>query len=238
MPAEDIVRSATSATAAEAERAGPTAAVNGVYSIGAVASMLGVPAATLRTWEERYGVLSPERTLGGHRLYSRSQIEQLRFVTAEMARGATAADAHRALAQRMVKPTGREQRAEGRPRILILIAERDEYSAELIEFLLRTEGFAVEVTLDADEAKHKFELVRPDLVIVEFLLGGGEGEALLRWLKENGAEKTLVISELNAADRALRAGADAFLRKPVGHLQLVSVVKDLLGFSAIVGEQE
>lgn len=57
-----------------------------------------------------------------------------------MATGATAADAHRALAQRVVNPTGREQRAEGRPRILILIAERDEYSAELIEFLLRTEG--------------------------------------------------------------------------------------------------
>ena len=89
-----------------------------------------------------------------------------------------------------------------------------------------------------NEAKQKFELVRPDLVIVEFLLGGGEGEALLRWLKENGAERALVISELDAADRALRAGADAFLRKPVGHLQLVSAVKDLLGFSAIVGEQE
>src|ERR1700730_543650 len=127
MPAEGIVRSATSATAARAERAGPTAATSGVYSIGSVASMLGVPAATLRTWEERYGVVSPERTPGGHRLYSRSQIEQLRFVTAEIARGTTAADAHRALPQWIVKRTGREQRAEGRPRILILIAERDEY---------------------------------------------------------------------------------------------------------------
>src|ERR1700760_1737637 len=238
MPAEGIVRSATSAAAAEAERAGAAAATSGVYSIGAVASMLGVPAATLRTWEERYGAVSPERTLGGHRLYSRGQIEQLRFITAEMGRGATAADAHRALAQRVVKRAGREQRPEGRPRILILIAERDEYSAELIEFLLRTEGFAVEVTLDADEAKHKFEFVRPDLIIVDFLLGGGEGEALLRWLKDNGAERALVVSELDAADRALRAGADAFLRKPVGHLQLISVVKDLLGLSAIVGEQE
>jgi DNA-binding transcriptional MerR regulator len=238
MPAKGIAGSATSATAAKDGRAGPTAAVDGVYSIGAVVSMLHVPAGTLRTWEERYGVVSPERTLGGHRLYSRSQIEQLRFVTAEIASGSTAADAHRALEQRMVERTGREQPAEGRPRILILIAERDEYSAELIEFLLRTEGFAVEVTLDADEAKHKFELVRPDLVIVEFLLGGGEGEALLRWLKQNGAKRALVISELDVADRALRADADAFLRKPVGHLQLVSVVKDLLGFSAMVGEQE
>jgi len=238
MPAEGIVRSLASATGVAPEGAGAAAAVNGVYSIGAVVSMLRVPAGTLRSWEERYGVVSPERTLGGHRLYSRSQIEQLRFVTAEMARGATAADAHRALEQRIVKRAGREERAEGRPRILILIAERDEYSAELIEFLLRTEGLAVEVTLDVDEAKQKFELVRPDLVIVEFLLGGGEGEALVRWLKENGAERALVISELDAADRALRAGADAFLRKPVGHLQLVSVVKDLLGFSAIVGERE
>jgi DNA-binding transcriptional MerR regulator len=238
MPAEGTVGAATSATAAEAERPSPASATGGVYSIGAVASMLGIPAGTIRTWEERYGVVSPERTPGGHRLYSRSQVEQLRFVTAEMARSATAADAHRALAERMVRRTRAEQPPDGRPRILILIAERDEYSAELIEFLLRTEGFAVETTIDPDQAKHKFALVRPDLVIVEFLLGGGQGEALLHWLKENGAERALVISELDAADRALRAGADAFLRKPVGHLQLVSAVKDLLGFSAIVGEEE
>jgi two-component system response regulator MtrA len=137
----------------------------------------------------------------------------------------------------MLTQRATEVRAPGRPRVLILVAERDEYSAELIEFLLRTEGFSVEVTLDADDARLLFLSTRPDLVIVEFLLGGGEGEVMCRWLKEQGAARVLVVSELDVADRALRAGADAFLRKPAGHLQLVSIVKDLLRLSAVVGDQ-
>jgi DNA-binding transcriptional MerR regulator len=127
---------------------------DGVYSIGAVASMLGLPPATLRTWEERYGAVSPSRTPAGQRLYSRHQVEQLRFITAEMDKGMSAADAHRLLANRR-EDVGRadEQPGAAKPRLLILVAERDEYSAELIEYLLRTEGFGVEVALDADEAQ-------------------------------------------------------------------------------------
>jgi CheY-like chemotaxis protein len=197
--------------------------------------MLGIPAATLRTWEERYRVVAPERTPGGHRVYSRTQIEQLRVVMAEIARGASAADAHRSLAQRILTRSLPEEPEEDHPRILILVAERDGYSAGVIEFLLQTEGFAVEVALEAEEARRVFAQTHPDLVIVEFLLGGGEGEFVCRWLKEHGAERVLVVSELDAADRALGAGAEAFLHKPAGPLQLVSVVKDLLGLSAVVG---
>ena len=51
-----------------------------IYSIGAVASMLGVETATLRAWEERYGVVIPTRSEGGQRIYSRDELEQLRFV--------------------------------------------------------------------------------------------------------------------------------------------------------------
>jgi CheY-like chemotaxis protein len=199
--------------------------------------MVRVPPATLRTWEERYGLVLPERTRRGHRLYSRGQIEQLRLITAEMASGATAADAHRSLARRMATGAMPETPTGARPRVLILVADRDEYSAERIEFLLHTEGFAVEVALDVDEAKRTFELVRPDLIVIEFLLGGGEGERLCRWLKEQGTQRVLVVSGLESADRALKAGADAFLRKPIGHLLLVSAVKDLLGFSAILNQE-
>ena len=168
-----------------------------------------------------------------------SQIEQLRFVTAEMARGATAADAHRALAQRMVKRTGREQRAEGRPRILILIAERDEYSAELIEFLLRTEGFAVEVTLDADEAEAQVRARPPG---PRHLSSSCWAEAKARRCcagsRKIGAGRTLVDVRAGRGWPGSRGEAQMRSCAAVGHLQLVSAVKDLLGFSAIVGEQE
>ncbi|MGZ6693777.1 MAG: MerR family transcriptional regulator, partial [Solirubrobacteraceae bacterium] len=136
------MRRLKSGTDVEAGHASRHATVKGVYSIGAVASMVGVPPATLRTWEERYGVVMPERTRRGHRLYSRTQIEQLRFIPTEMTGGASAADAHRSLAQRIAAGTVPETHARARPSVLILVAERDEYSAELIEFLLRTEGFA------------------------------------------------------------------------------------------------
>jgi DNA-binding transcriptional MerR regulator len=69
----------------------------GVYSIGAVSTMVGVPQATLRTWEARYGGISPERTGSGHRLYTREQVARLRFVVSQTRRGMTAADAHRSL---------------------------------------------------------------------------------------------------------------------------------------------
>ena len=36
----------------------------GVYSIGAVARMLGIAVATIRNWEERYGAIVPERSAG------------------------------------------------------------------------------------------------------------------------------------------------------------------------------
>jgi DNA-binding transcriptional MerR regulator len=209
---------------------------DGIYSIGAVASMLGLPPATLRTWEERYTAVVPSRTPAGHRLYSRDQVEQLRFITAEMEKGLSAADAHRSLADRDQHVAGQRHEPAGGagPRLLILVAERDQYSAELIEYLLRTEGFSVELALDADEAKRKFEDVRPHLCLVEFLMAGGAGEELCHWLKEHGNAPVLVVSSLDVADRALKCGADAFLHKPMGHLVLISAVKDLLGVSALL----
>ena len=42
----------------------------GIYRIGAVAKMVGVPVATLRVWERRYAVVTPPKTEGGQRLYS------------------------------------------------------------------------------------------------------------------------------------------------------------------------
>jgi len=71
-----------------------------IFSIGAVARMLDLPPATIRTWETRYGLVVPERSAGGQRLYSRLQVDQLRFVHDEVVRGNRPAQAHRLLAER------------------------------------------------------------------------------------------------------------------------------------------
>src|SRR5207344_1467203 len=102
-----------------------------IYSIGALARMLGLSPATLRSWEERYGVVVPERSSGAQRLYSRDNLEQLRFVREQMQLGLSAADAHRALAERLARDPqiDAEPREPGERRILLV--ERDPYAAEL-----------------------------------------------------------------------------------------------------------
>lgn len=207
-----------------------------IYSIGAVERMLGISAATVRNWEDRYGLVKPDRSGGGHRLYTRSQVEQLRFVKERVDGGLQPAEAHRELAERLERggdvrsPDEREPEA----RILILLAERDPHAAEFVEFFLRTEGYDVALALDADDAALKFEQLSPQLAVVELLISGGTGGDLCRRLKESGVIACLAVSTLEARDEALGAGADAFLQKPLDPLQFVSTVKDLLGKSAFL----
>ena len=210
-----------------------------VYSISAVARMLDVPVATLRTWEDRYGQVVPVRNANGHRLYSRHQVEQLRFVRAQMGEGASVADAHRLLAERA--ETGQPlsaSPARSAPRLLIQLAESDVYAAEFEEFFLKTEGFEVEVTLTDSAAREAFAAARPAVVIVEVLISGGAGLGLCRYFREHAEVAIVAVSAMEVMDAAIDAGADAFLRKPLDPLQLVSTVRDLLRSSAMLAERE
>ena len=49
-----------------------------MYTIKEAAARTGVPIELLRAWERRYGIVSPERTAGGYRLYDDASIERLR----------------------------------------------------------------------------------------------------------------------------------------------------------------
>lgn len=206
-----------------------------IYSISAVARMIGVPVATIRTWEDRYALVSPDRSAGGHRLYRREQVEQLRFVRACMADGATAADAHRLLAERDEGGLSMAARDGVPARLVILLAERDSYAAQFQEYFLKTEGFDVEVALSQDKAQEIFSRETPSLAVVELLISGGAGLDLCRFFKERGDVLVVAVSVLESRDLALEAGADAFLLKPLEPLQLVSTVRDLLGSSALLG---
>jgi len=52
----------------------------GRYRIQSVAEMTGVSAATLRAWERRYGIPTPQRTASAYRLYTDRDVELIRRV--------------------------------------------------------------------------------------------------------------------------------------------------------------
>src|SRR5829696_7641966 len=122
-----------------------------VYSIGAVAKMVGVEPATLRSWEERYATVIPARSGGSQRVYSREQVEQLRFIADRVAEGASAVGDDAVV-------------------IVILLAERDRYAAQLCEYFLRTEGYDVCLALDPHTAEELYVQRRPNLSIVELMI--------------------------------------------------------------------
>jgi DNA-binding transcriptional MerR regulator len=207
-----------------------------VYSIGAVARMLDIPTSTLRGWEERYGVVTPDRSHGSQRLYSRNEVEQLRFIKAQIELGNSAADAHRLLSQHLAVGQVRigPAQADAARRPLILIAERDSYAADLAEYFLGTEGYDVAVALNATQAKIVFEERSPDLVLIDLLISGGAGFRLCAEFTARSSTPVIAVASIDEPDEAIHAGASAFLSKPLEPLKLVSTVRDLLGTSAVV----
>jgi DNA-binding transcriptional MerR regulator len=211
----------------------------GIYSIGAVAKLLGVSVPTLRAWEDRYKQIVPSRSPGGQRLYSRDDIEQLRFVVERTETGLQPAEAHRLLAERI--HASADPRAGGsqsalievdRARFTVLVAERDPFAADFADYFLRTEGYAVHVGLDVAEAEGVLDSNPPDIVVIDLMISGGAGLDLCRGVRERGPIPVLAVSPVDCRDAALDAGADAFLPKPLEPLQFVSAVRDLLGTSA------
>jgi DNA-binding transcriptional MerR regulator len=57
------------------------------YNLKAVLKETGLKADTLRAWERRYGLPDPERTSGGHRLFSQHDIETLKWLIARQEEG-------------------------------------------------------------------------------------------------------------------------------------------------------
>ncbi|MFW2372210.1 MAG: MerR family transcriptional regulator [Gammaproteobacteria bacterium] len=52
------------------------------YPIRTLSELTGIPTTTLRAWERRYGLLKPDRTPKGHRLYSSEDVELIREISA------------------------------------------------------------------------------------------------------------------------------------------------------------
>lgn len=202
-----------------------------IYTISAVARTLGVPVATLRTWEDRYELVIPERTPGRHRLYTRSQVGQLEFVKAQMDRGASAAEAHRMLRDRDHNQTSPSPGANGAASDeLILLAENDPYAADLERHYLQAAGYQVELALDVEAAAGTIDQRRPSLVVLELLISGGLGLELCRSIKQRWhPPPVLAVSTLDSRKRALEAGAAAFLTKPLDPSRFTSTVAQLLG---------
>ncbi|MDP2514978.1 MerR family transcriptional regulator [Photobacterium damselae subsp. piscicida] len=57
------------------------------YAIGEVSDITGVNSVTLRAWQRRYGLIVPQRTPKGHRLYTHDDIANICQIVSWLKRG-------------------------------------------------------------------------------------------------------------------------------------------------------
>jgi two-component system phosphate regulon response regulator PhoB len=122
-----------------------------------------------------------------------------------------------------------EQQPAGRA--LILVVEQDPQMRRLERYFLEQAGFAVEFADDGHKGLAAARRLIPDIVVAEILVGGLDGLSVCRALKADPATRSIIVlifSILAAEQRALEAGADGFVRKPLDDVRLVESVERLL----------
>jgi DNA-binding transcriptional MerR regulator len=119
-------------------------------SIGELARRAGVPVATIRTWEQRYGLPGPARSAGGHRRYGPDDLLRIAAVRELIDAGATpAAAARRASAPPGAPVEGPALEAAYEATRALLRIRKPADAVDVLVELVRALGGSV---VDADDA--------------------------------------------------------------------------------------
>jgi CheY-like chemotaxis protein len=116
-------------------------------------------------------------------------------------------------------------------RALILVVERNPAVQRLERYFLEQAGYTVEFVNDGLAALECARELKPKILVAEILVPKLDGLSLCRQLKSDPATshiRVLIFSHLHAEDRALEAGAEAFLFKPLNEELLIATVEKLI----------
>jgi two-component system, OmpR family, alkaline phosphatase synthesis response regulator PhoP len=126
----------------------------------------------------------------------------------------------------------------------ILIADDNIQNCELIDAYLSEEGYELSVAYDGQQAMKRVEELQPDLVLLDIMMPKLSGYEVCQWMKSNTRTKdipVLMVTALNEQgdiEKAVRAGCDDFLTKPVNSLELKTRVKSLLRVRHLTNERD
>ena len=126
----------------------------------------------------------------------------------------------------------------GDPPAHILIVDDDRQNRRLLEVMLTARHYRIQTAESGQEALSLIAIQPPDLILLDVMMPGMDGNEVASRLKLNPVTKNIPIIMVTALNNhearmiALRAGAADFLTKPVDHAELSVRVRNLLRLKA------
>lgn len=116
----------------------------------------------------------------------------------------------------------------------ILIADDNAANRELLEAYLASSGCEIEVSVDGQDTLDKVKSFQPDLLLLDVMMPKLSGFEVCKQIKDDPKTARVMVlmvtalNELGDIERAVKAGTDDFLTKPVQKVTLLKRVGIML----------
>lgn len=126
----------------------------------------------------------------------------------------------------------------------ILIADDNATNVELLEVYLSDVECDIGIAVDGRDTLDKVASFKPDLILLDVMMPKLSGFEVCKQLKGDPQTSQIMIlmvtalNELGDIERAVNAGTDDFLSKPVNKLELVKRVENMLKLRHVTDERD
>ena len=126
----------------------------------------------------------------------------------------------------------------------ILIADDNVPNVELLDAYLSGRDYEIDTAGDGAETLEKVQSFSPDLILLDIMMPKLSGFEVCEKLKSDPKTQGIMIlmvtalSELGDIERAVHAGCDDYLSKPVNKFELLKRVENMLRLRSVTNELE
>ena len=212
------------------------------YKIGAVSKMTGIAPDTLRIWERRYDVVTPERTPAGGRLYNQEQISRLSMVKNLVDAGDSISSVAGLKLEELQERLTRNRQTQANisayynNQVCHLAIFGESLSFKLENTLADIDSMEVIAnSSDATEFETVIKSHKPDVLLVEIpTLHEESANLVLRWLQQSNAMHVILVYRFGNTEsfRRLPKSRCSLIQAPISPVTIQRLCESLMGIAS------